>query len=91
MFSKPEKRLIDENYFDIIRETEDYVEIKSKNTDHCWILQKHHTDKKGKMYIFHKHYFNDKYYHQHNKVVTVRQAINEIKRHDEYVLKCVDR
>lgn len=40
MFTKKEKGLIDRAYFKVIRETEGFIEITSKNTKHCWIIQK---------------------------------------------------
>ncbi len=51
MFSRTEKRFIGAQYFEIIRETEDFIEVKSQNTKHCWIIQKHMLDVKAK-YIF---------------------------------------
>ncbi len=87
MFTKPEKRLIDENYFDIIMETEDYIEFKSKNTDHCWIIKKIKYTNTKKMCLYHKHSIEERYYHQHYEALTVKQVIDNIKGHDEYVLK----
>lgn len=39
MFTKKEKGLIDRAYFKIVRETEGFVEVISKNTKHYWIIQ----------------------------------------------------
>ena len=87
MFTIPEKKLIDKKYFEIIRETDDFIELKSKNTHHCWIIQKHQFDDKRKIYLYHKHSMKNRYYHHHYKTFTVRQAVEDIKGHDEYVLK----
>lgn len=87
MFSKAEKRLIDKQYFEIIRETENFIEVKSKNTEHCWIIQKHLSECERKVFLYHKHSINDSYYHQHYKAYTVKQVVCSIKGHDEYVLK----
>ena len=77
MFTKKEKGLIDKAHFKVIRETEGFVEVISKNTKHCWINHKH-SDK-------------DEYYHQqHNRTFTVGQAIHDIKDHDRYVLRHVN-
>ena len=86
MFTIPEKKLIDKKYFEIIRETDVFIEITSRNTMHCWIIQKRLNQGKRKIYLYHKHSIKDEYYHQHKKTFTVGQAINEIKGHDDYVL-----
>ena len=87
MFSVLEKKLIDKNYFDVLQRTEDYIEIKSKNTKHCWVIHKHSFADKRKIYLYHKHSMNVRFYHQHKRTFTVKQAIENIKGHDEYVLK----
>ena len=86
MFTKAEEALIDNEYFIKIRETENYIEFKSKNTKHCWIVQKHFFDDDKRIYIYHKHSQKQPYYHQHYKTHTVSMAIKSIKKHDEYVL-----
>ena len=40
MFSTSEKRQLGDEYFIIIREEERYIEVKSKNTGHCWMIFK---------------------------------------------------
>lgn len=90
MFTKKEKGLIDRAYFKIVRETEGFVEVISKNTRHCWIIQKRLSQGKRKIYLYHKHSDKDEYYHQHNRTFTVGQAIHDIKDHDRYVLRYVD-
>lgn len=85
MFSIVEKRLIDKQYFEIIRETEDFIEVRSQNTKHCWIIQKQLSECGRKVYLYHKHSINDPYYHQHYKAYTVKQAVCNIIEHDEYI------
>lgn len=87
MFSRYERRLIDRKYFVIIQEADDYIEIKSRNTKHCWIIHKHKFDDKKKIYLYHKHTIKEKYYHQHYMTYTVKQAVNNIKEHDKYILR----
>ena len=87
MFTKEEEALINNKYFTILRETENFIEFKSKNTRHCWIVQKHLFSDDKQVYIYHKHSQKQPYYHQHYRTHTVKQAINSIKRHDEYVLR----
>ncbi len=90
MFTNTEKSLIDKKYFKIVRETEGFIEVISKNTKHCWIIQKRLNKGKRKIYLYHKHCEKAEYYHQHNRTFTVRQAIDEIKGYDGYVLRYVD-
>lgn len=85
MFTKLEKKLIYNNYFEIIRETEDYIEFKSKCTKHCWIVQKTSFTGNKKIYIYHKHSMNIKYYHKHWQTYTVQMAVESIIKHDKYV------
>ena len=86
LFTNAEKRLIEKNYFIILRETEDYIEIKSKNTKHLWIIQKHSFVDDKKIYLYHKHSEKNKYYHKHWQCYTVRQCVGSIKNHDKYVI-----
>ncbi len=87
MFTREEEKLIHNGYFEIIRETDNYIEFKSKNTKHCWIIQKHLFDDSRKIYIYHKHSIKTPYYHQHWKTYTVNKAVQSIKSHDRYVLE----
>lgn len=83
MLTSKDIRLCSENYFIVIRQqSEMIIEIQSKNTKHCWLVQK--CD--GYTMLHHKHAKKDPYYHKHRKVLNVAQAISEIKSHDDYVL-----
>ncbi len=85
MFTQKEIRLITSPYFSVIRQTENYIEFKSKNTGHCWIIHKHSHDDKYPVWVYHKHHQKDEYYHRHWQGYTVEQCIKSIKGHDSYV------
>lgn len=76
---------IDLYYFKIIRETENYFEIMSKNTKHCWLIQRK-ASKDNSLLLYHKHSINIPYYHKQNEVNSVMHAFRLIWRHDDYVL-----
>ena len=40
MFTNSEKKLLGGGYFIIIREEEKFIEVKSRNTGHCWMIFK---------------------------------------------------
>lgn len=69
-----------------MRYTDDFYEIQSKNTKHCWIIQKHNFKEKAPIRIYHKHTLNTPYYHRHGFAYSVKSAIQFIKGHDNYVL-----
>ena len=79
MFSDP--------YFRIIREEEQFIELQSINTGHCWNVFKNQFEADYRVTLYHKHKATDKYYHQHRKCRTVIDAIQQIKSHDAYVLE----
>ena len=41
MFTAKERSLLTSPYFRLIRQTDDFYEIQSRCTKHCWIIQKH--------------------------------------------------
>lgn len=88
IFTRKEYSLIKTGYFNLLRETESYLEFQSKNTKHCWIIYKHSFDssKQHPIFIYHKHTIKTEYYHKHWECYTVAQAVKSIKGHDEYVL-----
>ncbi len=75
-------------YFSQIRKTEDFIEVQSKNTNHCWVIKKSLSNQSGKILLFHKHSLKDSYYHKQTKkpLLSVKQAIELIQSHDDYVL-----
>lgn len=89
MFTQKESTFIHTNYFNLVRTTEDFIEFQSKCTKHCWIIRKNpfSTGNSRTIIIYHKHSPKIEYYHKHWECFTVRQAIDSIKKHDDYVLK----
>ena len=87
MYTSPELRLLYNDYFEIIRNTNDFIELKSRNTKHCWIIHKHKFGDNKKIYLYHKHSIENKYYHQHWKTYSVKMAVDRIKGHDKYVIE----
>lgn len=86
MFSLRELDSIDTKYFKIISKNQNKIEIKSKNTRHCWILipTVNHTGKTIK--IMHTH-FQNRPYHDHENAATLYSATKKIKHHDLYQLR----
>jgi hypothetical protein len=79
--------LLSGGYFTIIREEERFVEVKSKNTGHCWMILKKTYDANKPVVLYHKHQINDEWYHEHWKIWTVESAVKSIKSHDAYVVE----
>lgn len=86
MFTKKEKRLVEEGYFTIITETEWYIEFFSNSTKHCWIICKNQDGTNRLIMIYHKHSRKTEYYHRHWITWNVAKAVESIKQHDRYVL-----
>lgn len=91
MLTELELVLIDNNYFEILNQDEDFIEVKSRNTGHCWVIHKHRYKDKQPIWLYHKHKQKGRQYHQHWKTYTVKLGIESIKQHDEYVLKRKNR
>jgi hypothetical protein len=80
---KEQKKLKD-TYFEILRITEEYYELQSKNTGHLWIIKKQCIGRYP-VILYHKHSKKISYYHKQRGVCTVSEAIKTIKEHDEYM------
>lgn len=79
-------KIIKGGYFKVIRDTEDYIEMMSKNTGHCWVI-KYCDRKEDYPYIlFHKHGMSIPFYHKHWQTTSFERAVKSIKSHDSYVL-----
>ena len=65
MFTNYEKKLLGGDYFTIIREEEKFIELKSKNTGHCWLIFKQTYNKDRPVVLYHKHTADTKWYHEH--------------------------
>lgn len=91
MFSEREKRLLSDDYFTPIRQEEQFIEVKSKNTKQCWMVFKKKNEK-GMLVVvlYHKHKMEDAWYHEHYRFWTVKDAVKNIKEHDEYVMRNPD-
>lgn len=84
MFSGKERRLLSAPYFRLIRQTESFHEIQSRNTGHFWIIQKNRASQRYPVTIYHKHTRDTPYYHRHGQSYTVLSAIQQIESHDIY-------
>lgn len=86
MFTSKEHALLTSPYFKFIRQTDDFYEIQSRCTRHCWIIQKPYTYDQHPIRIYHKHTKGTPYYHRHGNAHSVCSAIRQIKNHDIYQL-----
>ena len=79
-------KIVNGGYFIIIRDTEDYIEMMSKNTGHCWAIK--YCDRKddSPYILFHKHGMSIPNYHKHWQTTSFERAVRSIKSHDDYVL-----
>lgn len=87
MFTRKEHALFADPYFRIIREEQQYIELQSLNTGHCWNVFKNQFESVNKIKLYHKHKETDSYYHDHKLCRTVADAVKEIKDHDAYVIE----
>ncbi len=85
MFTEKERALLTSPYFRLIRQTDDFYEIQSRCTRHCWIVQKLSYDRYP-VRIYHKHTKGTPYYHRHGHANTVLSAVRQIKSHDVWQL-----
>lgn len=86
MFTLKDIKLLEQPYFHVIRCTEEFYEIQSCNTNHCWIIQKIYSQDRRPVQIYHKHTIKTAYYHNHAFAINVEHAVKLIKDHDDYVL-----
>lgn len=86
MFTQKERTLLNDSYFRLIRQSDDFYEIQSRCTRHCWIIQKPYSYGQYPVRIYHKHNKGTLYYHEHGYACTIRSAIRQIKCHDRYQL-----
>ncbi len=86
MITNRDIHFINLGYFEILRRTDDYIEIMSKNTRHCWIIHKHKFNDNMKVYLYHKHKQKQPYYHRHWQTYSVKRAVESIISHDNYVI-----
>ena len=84
MFTKKQLSFLDGGNFQLIRITDDYIEFRSRNTRHCWIIKKEKINVKCPYTIYHKHKLTD-YYHRHWQSYSFEKCLESIKNHDDYV------
>lgn len=87
MFTRKEKNMLYDPYFTMIRLTEEFAEVQSVNTGHCWNIFKNSFVSGNRVTLYHKHRCTDKYYHQQRNCRTVSEAVEQIKNHDAYVME----
>jgi len=84
LWTKKEKKELNDIYFKILRITREYYEIQSRNTGHLWIIKKQYTNGYF-VTLYHKHSQKILYYHKQCNLSTVGQGIKIIKKHDRYI------
>lgn len=86
VWTQKEKKELSNPYFQILRVTEEYYELQSKNTGHLWIIKKQFF-RHPHIMLYHKHSSQIPYYHKQCRIYTVKQAVNFIEKHDRYILQ----
>jgi len=87
LFTNKERKLLGGGYFTIIREEENYIEVRSNCTKHQWIIFKKSFDSNKPVTLYHKHTADTKYYHKHWETFSVARAVDSIRSHDTYVIE----
>ena len=90
MFNRQEIKLLKNDYFVVIRIEDRFIEVMSKNTQHCWMVFKKKSKVEKPVCLHHKHTRDTQWYHLHLETTTVECAVKEIKKHDLYVLNNPD-
>lgn len=85
MFTPSEENYFKDSYFKVLSINSDYYEIQSRNTKHCWLIQKRNN--KDYIHTMHKYKNSEKHYHDQCDSATVESAIKKIKKHDNFILK----
>lgn len=88
MFTKKQLSFLNNSNYQLIRITDDYVEFRSRNTCHCWIIKKEPAsfELRYPYTIYHKHKLTD-YYHRHWQSDSVEKCAQSIEEHDNYVMR----
>lgn len=53
MFTEKELLLMKKPYFEVLRKLDDFVEIKSCYTGHCWIIHRHKHQDDYPIWLYH--------------------------------------
>lgn len=59
MFTRKEHSFFNDPYFKIVREEQQYIEVQSVNTGHCWNVFKNQFEPTCKVKLYHKHKSTD--------------------------------
>lgn len=55
MFTRKEHSFFNDPYFKIVREEQQYIEVQSVSTGHCWNVFKNQFEPTCKVKLYHKH------------------------------------
>ena len=86
-FTRKERALLNDPYFQVLRETDQFIEVESVNTKHCWYVFKNTIEQHVTITLYHKHSRSKPYYHKQKVCRTVTEAVEVAKSHDSYVLE----
>lgn len=87
MITNHEISLVEENSnYQVIRITKDYIEFRSRNTWHCWIISLDNVSQRYPYSIYHKHKLTHDY-HRHWQSYSFEKCLESIRDHDNYVLQ----
>lgn len=86
-FTRGELSLLRDPYFRVLRETDQFIEVESVNTKHCWYVFKNTIEQHMTITLYHKHGIDKPYYHKQKTCRTVAEAVEVAKSHDNYVLE----
>ena len=89
MLTRLEKKLVKNRYFTVINDEHKFIEVKSNNTGHIWMIFRKALESNRPVVLYHKHTM-DEWYHEQYRSWTVEDAVKEIKRHDAYVVRHPD-
>lgn len=83
MFSTAELKVLDPEYFSIIRMDDYDVSVMSKNTRHYWYIHNTGYADESNVVVFHRHKSAHPY-HLHMRADSLKQAVRSIKGHDRW-------
>ena len=88
MFTKKQLSFLNNSNYQLIRITDDYVEFRSRNTCHYWIIKKEPAsfELRYPYTIYNKNKPTD-YYHRHWQSYSAEMCAKSIKDHDDYVIR----
>lgn len=63
MFIRKEREMLYNSYFEVIRESEQFIEVRSINTGHCWSIFRNTYERPGMIKMYLKHKESDSNFH----------------------------